>query len=304
MSPIQVQKKATYTGHRDCIYALELGAEPEVFYTSGGDGMVVRWDTRQPDQGDLIVKVENSIYAFVPDLHQNKLYLGHNYRGVHVVDLLSKKEIASTAITTAAIYSMQLVGHQLWIGAGDGIVYVIDKNDLSTLAKIHLSNQNIRQLCVTLDGKYMLAGSSDTLIYVIRMADFAIEKPISGHTNSIFALAMDKEGSTIVSGGRDAHLKKWDYPGFKEVTDVAAHMYAINDIQLSPSGKYFATGSMDKSIKLWEADSLKLLKVIDKARHAGHGTSVNKVRWMGSDEELISVSDDRTVSLWTIQYSK
>jgi WD40 repeat protein len=303
MSPIQVQKTASYTGHRDCIYALELGAEPEVFYTSGGDGMVVRWDTRQPDQGELIAKVENSVYALVLDVASPLLYIAHNYRGVHVVDVQSKKEVASTAITTAAIYSMVLVGQQLWIGAGDGVVYVVDKNDLTTLAKIRLSNQNIRQLCVTSDGRYVMAGASDALVYVIRTSDFAIEQPMSGHTNSVFALAMDKSGESIVTGGRDAHLKKWSYPGFKEILDVAAHMYAINDVQLSPTGKYFATSSMDKSIKLWDAQSLKLLKVIDKARHAGHGTSVNRVRWMGSDEQLISVSDDRTISLWSILYS-
>lgn len=303
MSPIQVQKKATYTGHRDCIYALELSVEPQVFYTSGGDGMVVRWDTRQPDQGELIAKVDNSVYSIVPDEAQQKLYIGHNYKGVHVIDLATKKEIASTAITSAAIYSMLIEGNKLWIAAGDGMVYVLDKNDLSTLAKIKLSNQNMRQLCLSHDGLHVMAGSSDTLVYVIRTADYAVEKPMSGHTNSVFALAMDKGGTAIVSGGRDAHLKKWSYPEFKETMDVAAHMYAINDVQLSPSGNYYATGSMDKSIKLWDAATLKLLKVIDKSRHAGHGTSVNKIRWMGSDEQLISVSDDRTVSLWSIQYS-
>jgi WD40 repeat protein len=57
---------------------------------------------------------------------------------------------------------------------------------------------------------------------------------------------------------------------------------------------------MDKSIKVWDTEELKLLKVIDRARHAGHGTSVNKLLWTGFNNQLVSASDDRTISLWQI----
>jgi hypothetical protein len=43
-----------------------------------------------------------------------------------------------------------------------------------------------------------------------------------------------------------------------------------------------------------------LLKVIDKSRHAGHGTSVNKLLWTPFNDQLISASDDRTLSVWQI----
>jgi WD40 repeat protein len=57
---------------------------------------------------------------------------------------------------------------------------------------------------------------------------------------------------------------------------------------------------MDKSIKVWDAEEYKLLKVIDKSRHAGHGTSVNKLLWTPFNDQLISASDDRTLSVWQI----
>ena len=59
---------------------------------------------------------------------------------------------------------------------------------------------------------------------------------------------------------------------------------------------------MDKSIKVWEAETLQLLKVIDRARHAGHGTSVNKLLWLADGRALISASDDRTLSVWAIDF--
>jgi WD40 repeat protein len=58
---------------------------------------------------------------------------------------------------------------------------------------------------------------------------------------------------------------------------------------------------MDKSIKIWDSTTFRLLKVLDKSRHAGHGTSVNKVLWLAIDEVLITCSDDRTLGIWSIK---
>jgi WD40 repeat protein len=60
---------------------------------------------------------------------------------------------------------------------------------------------------------------------------------------------------------------------------------------------------MDKSIKVWNLDEMKLLKVIDKGRHAGHGTSVNKLIWTDYQTQLVSASDDKTISVWKIDFN-
>ena len=119
------------------------------------------------------------------------------------------------------------------------------------------------------------------------------------HTNSVFALRYSPDGRFLLSGSRDARLKTWDPAAdYGLAEEVVAHMYAINSLSFSPDGKHFVTCSLDKSIKLWDADQLKLLKVIDKARHAGHGTSVNKLLWTACDGQVVSASDDRTISIW------
>jgi WD40 repeat protein len=59
---------------------------------------------------------------------------------------------------------------------------------------------------------------------------------------------------------------------------------------------------MDKSIKVWDGHTYQLLKVIDKGRHAGHGTSINKVIWSHFRQQIIAISDDRTVSIWELEF--
>ena len=77
-------------------------------------------------------------------------------------------------------------------------------------------------------------------------------------------------------------------------------MFTINHLAFSPDGRLLATCSMDKSIKLWDADTLALLRVVDRARHAGHGTSVNKLFWPGTQNRLVSCSDDRSLAVWQV----
>ena len=119
----------------------------------------------------------------------------------------------------------------------------------------------------------------------------------------MFTLHYTPDNNFLISGSRDARLKVWEVSSdYKQVAEVVAHLFAINHMAFSPSGKHFATGSMDKSIKIWVAKELKLLKVIDKARHAGHGTSVNKLLWTSFNDELVSASDDRTLSVWRLKF--
>jgi WD40 repeat protein len=130
---------------------------------------------------------------------------------------------------------------------------------------------------------------------------FQVKQEWEAHTNSVFTLAYTPDFKILLSGSRDARLKVWDVEaGYLQIQEIVAHMYAINHIVFSPNGKHFVTCSMDKSIKVWDAEEMKLLKVIDKARHAGHGTSVNKLLWSSFSNQLVSASDDRTLSVWDL----
>jgi WD40 repeat protein len=59
---------------------------------------------------------------------------------------------------------------------------------------------------------------------------------------------------------------------------------------------------MDKTIKIWDLHTFQLLKVIDRSRHAGHATSVNKVLWTDHAGQLLSCSDDRKISVWDLDF--
>lgn len=300
MLNIQVNKLQTLTGHNDCIYALAEGSDPRYFYTGSGDGMVVQWDLDNPKDGKLIAKLAHSIYAISVDKERNLLFIGHNFEGIHAIDLNENKEAWSLKITDQAIFDIKCVGKNLFVATGDGILTVVDIEEKSLIKHVKLSSNSARVMAVNLDNDNLAIGFSDHTIKVIDTTNFQPIRVLEGHANSVFALAYSPTQDTLISGGRDASLKYWDTKTYKQTDNVVAHLFAINYLSFREDGKYFITCSMDKSLKVWDADSHKLLKVIDKARHAGHATSINKVLWSTYNESIISVSDDRCISIWKV----
>lgn len=302
MSKIQVNKLHTLTGHNDCIYALTEGRNPRFFYTGAGDGMVVEWDQESPKHGRLVAKLPNSVYALEVDRERNLLIIGHNFEGIHVIDLNENKELWSLKLTDQAIFDIKVFGNEILVATGDGLLVVVDIEERSFKKHIKLSSKSIRVMSIAPNKRHLALGLSDHSVKILDLAaNFQPIANLTGHVNSVFALSYSPDEKNLVSGSRDAHLKFWNSENYTLSENIVAHMYAINFLSFKEDGKYLVTCSMDKSIKVWDAENYKLMKVIDKARNAGHGTSINKVLWSTYSGQVISISDDRTISIWQIE---
>ncbi len=301
MAAIQVKKIQTLTGHRDCVYSLTQVPGSPHFFSAGGDGMIVNWDLRSPDEGTLIAKLPNSVYAIHAVPGTELIIAGHNYEGIHILDWKNKKEVASLKLSDAAIFDIKTHGNDCLIACGDGSLTIVDLRSMTVRKKLISSERNARTIAINMHRQEIAVGYSDHYIRLYDMADYQLKREWQAHLNSVFTLAYTPDNRFLLSGSRDARLKAWspdsDYALHQE---IKAHLYAINHIEFSPDAEHFVTCSLDKSVKVWQAASLKLLKVIDKARHAGHGTSVNRLLWSSFNGKLISASDDRTISIWDV----
>jgi len=298
---IEVNKIHSFTGHTDSVYNLELISDLK-FLSVSGDGNVIEWDLNILDKGKIIAKLPSSVYALCYDKATDELYLGQNFEGVQVLDLAERKIKGSVKLTEEAIFDIKKADGRIYIATGKGELIIIDSNDLSLLLKLKLSNHNLRRLSIT-TGKIYVA-CSDHTIKIVDKKSLKLKGELKGHKQSVFSLVNLEDKNRLISAGKDANLFFWDVKEEKKILNIPAHMYAINDICLSPDHNYFATCSMDKSIKLWDLKTLDLLKVIDKSRFAGHGTSVNKLLWMKNKNLLLSCSDDRSISVWDIKFGE
>lgn len=296
-----VAKRYTISGHKDCIYTLEHGLSPTTFFSSGADGLVAEWDLEKPDEGKLLAKSASSVYALKLLKEQGLLVIGQNFDGIQLVDIRSRKPAGSLQLGKTAIFTIEEHDGRLFIGLGDGSLAVVELATLQVIHQAKASEKSLRSLQIYPEKGEIAAGYSDNTIKIFNLNNYSLKSVIEAHQNSVFTLCYSPDKQYLLSGSRDAHLNIWQSSKeYQKKEGIVAHMYAINHIAYSPDGRYFASGSMDKSVKLWDAASFRLLKVLDKARHAGHGTSVNRLLWVNRNV-LLSGSDDRTISVWDIE---
>jgi WD40 repeat protein len=296
-----VKKIDTFSGHRDCVYDLEASAKSGQFYSAAGDGMIVRWDLSRPDFGELIARVPASVYAIARDPVRDQLWLGQNYEGIQVIDPATKQIVQSSSVTKAAIFDIQFFKNHAFVALSDGIVVVMDVENFAVRKHLKASDQSARCVAVSAQTNEIAVGYSDYNIRIFDADTLDLKHTIAAHDNSVFTLQYSPNGKWLLSGSRDARLKAWSVlQNYELAHTVVAHLFAINHLIFSPDARIFATCSMDKSIKIWDTETLRLLKVIDRARHAGHGTSVNKLLWDTTTQRLLSASDDRMISVWEI----
>ena len=293
----------TLAGHRDAVYALAGGPASERVYSGGADGLVVAWNAADPTQdGEVLARVENSVYALRELPGQGWLAVGHNYQGVQILDIEAKKMVCATALPPLAIFDLVYSEsrRRLYCALADGTLAVLAGPDFRVETLLRLSQQSLRCLALHEGRAELAVGSSDWRTYVLDLDSLAVKHTLAEATNSVFAVAYAPDGA-LLAAGRDAHLRRYGpAQDYALTAAIVAHMYAINHLAFSADGRYLASCSLDKSIKLWDAGSLALLRVLDRARAAGHGTSVNKVVWPGTRQQLVSGSDDRTLGVWEI----
>ncbi|GAB3291529.1 hypothetical protein GCM10027511_04690 [Hymenobacter humi] len=298
-----VTKIATLAGHRDAVYALTGGSDATI-YSGSADGMVVGWDAADPARdGVLLARVQNSVYALrhLPAL--NLLVLGHNFQGIQAIDLAQRQLAHATALPPVAIFEMVVSEsrQQLYVALGDGTLAVLGLPDFRLLKLLRLADKSLRTLALHEGRGELAVGSSDTLTRILDLDSLETKYTLGESTNSVFSVVYSPDGAQLFTAGRDAQIRTWDVAaGYRLATVVPAHMYTINHLAFSPDGRYVASCSLDKSIKLWDAATMTLLRVLDRTRSAGHGTSVNRLVWPGAENRLVSCSDDRSLAVWEV----
>ncbi len=298
---MQIQKLDSFGGHRDCVYTLENSLQPGQFFSSGADGLVVRWNLNRPDQGELVARVPASVYAMALDPSSGLLWVGQNYEGLHLIDPATKTEVSSLKLTSVAIYDIKLYQQRAFVALSDGVVVVLDIPALTIRSHLKASDKSARTLAINPVEREFAVGYSDHAVRIFDLETLQLKRVMLAHTNSVFTLAYSPDFQFLLTAGRDAHLKIWDVEAnYALHQDIVAHLFAINHLTFSGDSKLVATASMDKSIKIWDAYTWQLLKVVDRARHAGHGTSVNRLLWPDFSGVFVSGSDDRTISVWKI----
>jgi WD40 repeat protein len=295
--------KARFTGHRSAVYCLESSWNAGAFWSAGGDGFVVEWQVEKPEEGRLLARMPGSVYAICSLPSEKLLVVAVNGDGFHFLDAEAGQEIFSIPAGAHQWFRMKPIAPGKILAAGSGGMLALLDYGSRSVAFFPHGQEDIRSLAIFPDKQNILLGTSAPSIRFLDETFISSQEIPSAHEKTIFGLSIFPDGQAFISAGRDARLQlqQRDYSGNWEIrASVAAHLYGIHDIALHPEKPVLASASMDKTVKIWDAESLRLLRVLDRGRHDGHAHSVNQLCWLADSDLLLSCSDDRSILAWNI----
>ena len=304
---LTIEKLFQTASHSGSVYTVISEGDYQV-YTAGSDGVILKWNIHEPSKPTAIAKVSGQIFSLCLYEPLMQLWVGTMSGAVHVLDLESKKEIHHFVNHTQSVFDIQPHADKIFVTSKDGNLTIWNAATSQLINTIHISSGGLRAIAFHPTKNEMAIGSSDNSIYIMerpktedrRPKEATIIQQLTAHTNSVFALCFSNDGKKLFSGGRDAMLFCWDAENnYAEIKSLPAHLYTINNLVLL-SDNLFATASRDRTIKIWNAETIELLKVIDKEKFEGHLNSVNKLCWLNDEKILLSVSDDRSLIGWKI----
>ena len=310
MQYLTVEPSHRFEGHVDVVYRVEAAPDPNQFFSAGSDGFIARWDARTGENLGALMRGSRPVYALLTVQEEGLLAIGQNDGGMHLVNLDANQLERSVQVHTEAVFDFAWLPQRLLVAAaGDGSLTLWQPGEWRCLHQQTLSTQRLRCLALSPDKRWLAVGGSDWQIRLLEVASMRQVAAWQGHDNSVFTLAWHPTQPWLLSGGRDARLKAWQLDALPAPSEkppclfnIPAHTLALNHLCFSPDGHWLATASMDKTLKIWNAQTLKLLKVVDRRRHTAHTSSVNRALWLPESNGLITCSDDRQVLGWQLHF--
>jgi glucose repression regulatory protein TUP1 len=175
------------------------------------------------------------------------------------------------------------------------------------------SDNYIRSVAFSPDGKLLATGSEDKIIRLWNLERRAIVKKLEGHTSEIYSLAFTPDGKDIISGSGDKSARIWDLESGTVKHEMSIDEARINEqtgqpldggvtsVAISFDGELLAAGSLDHVVRIWDIKSGRLL---DKLK--GHRDSVYSVAFIPAGKgnanrsQILTGSLDKTLKVWDL----
>ncbi|MGD2036173.1 MAG: hypothetical protein PVF73_14010, partial [Bacteroidales bacterium] len=287
----------SFSGHEGAVRSLSFMPSGDVFYSSGADGKIIRWDLNKSSSQLRVLKDNNfSNRSLAISSNGRWLACGTGTSTIQVFNL--NKDTDQPQIKEGhrgSVIDLEFVkGKDILISIGSDksiILWNLLTGDNRTIAT---HPTRIRAISVSNNGSYVYGGTEDGKLVRWSIANGESRTIYDNKSNSINALAISNSDSRMVLGDKSGNLIVVDLRAGKRLSQVKAHSTRILDVNFSPDNSQIASSSFDGTIRIWQANKLSESPIIITE----HESWVFAIAFSPDGKTLVSSSEKGEIYYW------
>jgi energy-coupling factor transporter ATP-binding protein EcfA2 len=283
-------------GHMGAVRSIVFLPNSDIFYSSGGDGRILRWDLNSSTKTSRTL-IDNNFINRSLAISNNKRWLacGTPASGIQLFNLNNPNTPPQ-----------MLEGHKDWVDAlaftpdNKGLFSASTDNSImywdliaGTKSVFFRYENKITSISASPNGKYLTGGTSDGKIILWDLGSNKSTVLYESENNFIMVLKFNSSGNKIAFGNKTGTLGILNLRT-NRVLRIKGHVSRITDLQYSPDDNLLATASYDGTIKIWDANNLNIRPITIK----GHEAWVLTLAFNRDGKYLVTGDNAEKIFIW------
>jgi WD40 repeat protein len=289
-------------GHEGAVRSLAFLPGSAVFYSTGGDGKILRWDLNGSVKSYRTL-IDNNSLNRVLSISPNGRWLacGTTTSGIQLFNLNTNNEPSILEGHKSGVVSLAFTPDSkgLYSAGNDKSIMYWDLLASTSNIFITLPTTNVKCIIISPNGHYIFGGTDDGRLMRWNLDTKEETVIFRSDKNSIYAVAINSTGSRIAFVDKNGSLRLLDTRSNSIIGVVAAHTVRVLDVKFSPDDHQIATSSMDKQVKIWDAGNFGIRPIIINK----HNTWVLSIAFSPNGKYLVSSSEDGDIYYWPTHVS-
>lgn len=281
-----------FQGHEGAVRSVAFLPGTSIFFSSGSDGKILRWDLNGNTKSYRTL-IDNIFINRSLAVSSNGRWLacGTTTSGIQLFNLNTQNSPPSI-----------LQGHKGWVEA---LAFTPDSKGLFSASTdksviywdlisgtnsvfVTMENTKVKCLAIAPAGHFMVGGTDNGQLIRWNLDTKEATVIFKSDNNSIYAVSINSSGSRIAFVDKNGALRLVDTKTNGILKVVPAHSARSLDVKFSPDDRQIATSSMDKTVKIWDANNLGNKPIVITK----HDAWVLSLAFSPDGKYLVSSSED------------
>ena len=288
-----LQQSSFFEGHRGGVLSLSGDSQDNYFYSSGSEGLIVRWQLDKPNEGQVLIKLAGYVSSIVYSKEEEQIYAAVNHKGIYVLNAKSGSVIKLIDLPATSFGSIDLTLDFIIITTKLGEIIFLESSGYKIVKRIRTGLAGFSQVAIGSNLLWYTTPVGIRSIDFTKMESKADEIEITALVNSIELMS---DNLIIVTQNSISMLnlkkKRLDYELIKnEGVDfriLVAHPES-SDIYLLTSKNEFLRYKVSK----------QQIELVEKFQFE-HKEEINDLLWVENYKFVISASADKKIGVWQI----